>query len=220
MEDPTLLLPGLSPVSGKPIQGRFDGGMLSSDAGILVLREVEQRLGVAERFAGCIDDPDVPAALNDRAADNWRPLLAIADAAGGEWPVIARKASLALATEQNDDSIDVQLLRDIRAIFDERGVDRLASQDLVTALVALQDRPWSEWKGKPMTANALSRLLKKFSIYPNSIRIGPSTKDTPKGYMRVRFEDAWSRYAPLPAQRVVQSATTTHLNDSVTLGGN
>ena len=57
MEDPTLLLPGLSPISGKPIQGRFDGGMLSSDAGILVLREVEQRLGVAERFAGCIDDP-------------------------------------------------------------------------------------------------------------------------------------------------------------------
>jgi len=57
MEDPTLPLPGLSPVSGKPIQGRFDGGMLSSDAGILVLREVEQRLGVAERLAGCIDDP-------------------------------------------------------------------------------------------------------------------------------------------------------------------
>ena len=57
MDDPTLLLPGLSPVSGKPIQARFDGGMLSSDGGILVLREVEQRLGVAERLARCIDDP-------------------------------------------------------------------------------------------------------------------------------------------------------------------
>jgi hypothetical protein len=51
MEDPTLPLPGLSPVSGKPIKARFDGGMLSSDAGILVLREVEKRLGVAERLA-------------------------------------------------------------------------------------------------------------------------------------------------------------------------
>jgi len=59
MEDPTLPLPGLSPVSGKSIQARFDGGMLSSDAGILVLREVEKRLGVAERLAGCIDDPRV-----------------------------------------------------------------------------------------------------------------------------------------------------------------
>jgi hypothetical protein len=50
-------LPGLSPVSGKSVMARFDGGMLSSDAGILVLREVEKRLGVAERLAGCIDDP-------------------------------------------------------------------------------------------------------------------------------------------------------------------
>jgi hypothetical protein len=57
MEDPTLPLPGLSPVLGKPIKAHFDGGMLSSDAGILVLREVEKRLGVAERLAGCIDDP-------------------------------------------------------------------------------------------------------------------------------------------------------------------
>lgn len=51
MNDPTLPLPGLSPVLGKPIVARFDGGPLSSDAGVLVLREVEQRLGVAERLA-------------------------------------------------------------------------------------------------------------------------------------------------------------------------
>ena len=57
MNDPTLPLPGLSPVLGKPVVARFDGGPLSSDAGVLVLREVEQRLGVAERLAGCINDP-------------------------------------------------------------------------------------------------------------------------------------------------------------------
>ena len=57
MEDPTLPLAGLSPVSGKPLMARFDGGMLSSDAGVLILREVEKRLGVAERLADCIDDP-------------------------------------------------------------------------------------------------------------------------------------------------------------------
>ncbi len=57
MNDPTLPLPGLSPVLDKPIVARFDGGPLSSDAGVLVLREVEQRLGVAERLAGCIADP-------------------------------------------------------------------------------------------------------------------------------------------------------------------
>ena len=160
-------------------------------------------------------DPDVPAALNDRAADNWRPLLAIADAAGGEWPVIARKAALALAGEQEDDSIGVLLLQDIRVIFDDRSADRLPSNDLAHALAALQDRPWSEWrKGKPLTANALSRLLKPFSIVPGSIRVGMGSKDTPKGYKREQFEDAWSRYTSVPADSAFQNATTPHPNES------
>ncbi|RTR07529.1 transposase, partial [Azospirillum griseum] len=50
----------LSPVTGKPVIGRFDGGRLSSDGGLLVLREVERRLRVAERLAGCIEDPRDP----------------------------------------------------------------------------------------------------------------------------------------------------------------
>ena len=41
--------------------GRFDGGRLSSDGGLLVLREVERRLRVAERLAGCIEDPRDPS---------------------------------------------------------------------------------------------------------------------------------------------------------------
>ena len=49
-----LPLPGLSPVSGKSVVATFDGGLLSSDGGVLVLREVEQRLRIADRFAGCI----------------------------------------------------------------------------------------------------------------------------------------------------------------------
>lgn len=57
MVDPTLPLPGLSPVSGKAVAARFDGGALSSDAGVLALREIEARLGVAERLAACLDDP-------------------------------------------------------------------------------------------------------------------------------------------------------------------
>jgi Transposase DDE domain group 1 len=59
--------PGLSPVGGKLVVARFDGGCLSSDAGVLVLREIEQRLGVAERLAGCIDDP--------RAKPKWSTAL-------------------------------------------------------------------------------------------------------------------------------------------------
>ena len=57
LADPTLPLPDLSPVEGKEIVARFDGGRLSSDGGLLVLREIEQRLEVADRLAACIDDP-------------------------------------------------------------------------------------------------------------------------------------------------------------------
>ncbi len=49
----TSLLPGLSPVGCKPLIARFDGGQLSSDGGLLALREVERRLGIADRLAAC-----------------------------------------------------------------------------------------------------------------------------------------------------------------------
>src|SRR3712207_3902099 len=58
--EPTPPLPGLSPVAGKPLVARFDGGQLSSDGGLLALREVERRLGIADRLAACIDDPRSP----------------------------------------------------------------------------------------------------------------------------------------------------------------
>ena len=57
MNDPILSLSGLSPVSGKTIVAKFDGGLLSSDGGVLVLREAEQRVRVADRLAACIEDP-------------------------------------------------------------------------------------------------------------------------------------------------------------------
>ena len=68
MDDLTLPLPGLSPVAGRPVKACFDGGTLSSDAGVLVLREVEGRLGVAERLARCLDDPRDPALITHSLA--------------------------------------------------------------------------------------------------------------------------------------------------------
>ncbi len=65
-------LPNLSPVNGKALTARFDGGSLSSDAGLLALREVERRLDVAGRLAACIDDPRDPARTVHSAADILR----------------------------------------------------------------------------------------------------------------------------------------------------
>jgi hypothetical protein len=69
MNDPTLPLPGLSPVSGKAVVAKFDGGLLSSDGGVLTLREVEKRLRVADRLAACIDDPRAPDQITHALAD-------------------------------------------------------------------------------------------------------------------------------------------------------
>jgi len=107
-------------------------------------------------------DPEMPDGVFNRVEDNWRPLLAIADAAGGEWPARAREAlECAIdAADGDDQSVRVQLLSDIRAIFAKTEGDRLSSTSLVDALVAIEDRPWAEWgkTGKPLTKNGLARV--------------------------------------------------------------
>jgi hypothetical protein len=69
MVDDTPLLPGLSPVAGKAVVARFDGGKLSSEGGLLALREVETRLGLADRLAGCLKDPRAPERTRHTLAD-------------------------------------------------------------------------------------------------------------------------------------------------------
>jgi putative DNA primase/helicase len=136
----------------------------------------------------------MPASVFNRVADNWRPLLAIADAAGGEWPARARRAvQCAGASATGDDqSVRVLLLTDIRAIFAEKNADRLSSAELVTALFVTEGRPWAEWnRGRGLSANALARLLAPFGIAPATIR---TATGTPKGYQLTQFEDAFARY--------------------------
>jgi putative DNA primase/helicase len=86
-------------------------------------------------------DPDVPESLNDRAADNWRPLLAIADAVGGGWPSEARTAALSVDGEMaNDHSIRVMLLSDIRSLFDQQPGSSISSSSLAVQLADLEGR--------------------------------------------------------------------------------
>src|SRR5215831_10172382 len=69
MVDATPFLPGLSLVQGKAVVARFDGGWLSSEGGLLVLREVERRLGLADRLAACLKDPRAPEKVVHRLAE-------------------------------------------------------------------------------------------------------------------------------------------------------
>jgi hypothetical protein len=140
--------------------------------------------------------PAIPEGLSDRQADCCEPLLAIADLAGGDWPTTARRALVALCAEaqDGDQSIGIRLLADIKVIFEERGVDRISSTDLVEALRAIETSPWAEWShGKSLTAPKLARLLGRFEVMPGTIRMESKTL---KGYYREDFQDAFSRYLP------------------------
>ncbi|MEO8884032.1 MAG: IS1380 family transposase [Devosia sp.] len=77
MTDGNAVFAGLPAVGGKPVRLAFDGGRLTSDAGVVLLAEVERRLGIAERLAGCLEDPRDPAAVRHSLAEmiRFRALL-------------------------------------------------------------------------------------------------------------------------------------------------
>ena len=145
-------------------------------------------------------DPSVPKELHDRAADNWRPLLAIADLCGGDWPQRARSAAIAMALRNADaDDIGTTLLADLRDILTDH--PRIASTRVIELLVQREDRPWSEWKaGRAITTVQLSRLLKPYGIGPKTHRIDG---DVVKGYIVDQFEDTFTRYLPGITNRAV-----------------
>ena len=138
--------------------------------------------------------PSIPDVLNDRAADNWEFLLAIADVAGGRWPELARRAAIALSGAADDvKSVGQELLEDIREIFDHKRVDRISTGQLLEALCEDDEKSWAAYnRGKPMTAKQLAKRLHEFKIISRTVRIGHAT---PKGYLLSDFDDAFARYA-------------------------
>jgi hypothetical protein len=169
----------------------------------LQLRRMCKRWAVdnAERLKNAT--PRIPETGNDRASDNWLPLICIADFAGGEWPDMVRTAMLAIEKVSDEDTITQTLLRDIRTILGSN--EKIFSKELVADLIAIEDHPWCDWRrGKPITPNGLARLLKPFGILSKTIRIDD---DTSKGYTGEQFVDTFNRY--LPSTPSIQSVTTS-----------
>jgi putative DNA primase/helicase len=135
--------------------------------------------------------------LYNRQRDNWKPLMAVAEVVGGEWPNRAMAAARSTAPSGGEQSRGVALLTDIKSIFTTRGADRISSAALVEALVAVEGRPWAEYRnGKPISANGLARALGPFRINPGTIRTDAGEKDTAKGYHLRQFDEAFRRYLP------------------------
>jgi hypothetical protein len=141
-------------------------------------------------------DPSLPNGLHDRAMDNWRPLVSIADLAGGVWPESARMAALLLSGQDSDDeeSLSTLLLGDIRELFETAGTCRLASTQISTGLARREERPWPEFrKGSPITVRQVARLLTRFDVKPTVKRIDGKPQ---RGYDLADFQDPFSRYLP------------------------
>ena len=140
--------------------------------------------------------PKLPDELNDRAQDNWEPLLSIADHAGGSWPGQARKAALKLAgVGQEPMSLAALLLSDIRDAFGDK--EKLQTFMLMKALCTDESKPWHTFDhGRQITASQLARLLKPYGIKPKDLKEGGVTL---KGYTLTQFEDVFARYLSNPA---------------------
>lgn len=151
-------------------------------------------------------NPGIPKVLDNRAADNWRPLLSIADLLGGDWWNRARDTAIRLSVGEGrqDVSVAVVLLDDIRSIFEDAATDKMPSEELRTQLNLMEHRPWSEYQNGGISVRQIARLLEPFGIRPTTIRLG---EHTPKGYKREDFSDTFSRYLP------DQCATTPHANE-------
>jgi hypothetical protein len=129
-----------------------------------------------------------------RLYDNWMPLLAVADLAGGRWPDWVRIAARRFVAKAADSaSVKVELLMDMAEVMN--GQDRVTSEDLVNALNQMADRPWPTWNksGKPITQIQVSRMVKGFDVKPTKYRTGDKTV---RGYHKAEVVAAQSRYAP------------------------
>jgi len=156
--------------------------------------------------------PSLPSGISDRAADNWEPLLAIAELAGAEWTGKTYQAAIFLSHQEKDSiAIGAQLLRDTQKIFQHNNAEKIPTQMLITALCKDEELPWNTYNNeKPITSKQVSSMLKQYGIQSKNIRLEPD--NVLKGFERKQFEDAWNRYLPL----IPSENAATPLQDSVT----
>jgi hypothetical protein len=159
--------------------------------------------------------PDMPAGVEDRDADVWEPLLAVADIAGGDWPQRARDAAVKLVAvaRQAEPSLNIRLLGDLRTIFMDRldvvlhsTPPGLPTKTILSVLPELEDAPWGDLKGKPITDHQLARRLRHYEIRSKNIR--PEGGSECKGYDYAELGELWRRYLPPLADKPVASVAT------------
>jgi hypothetical protein len=159
-------------------------------------------------------DPALPWEATSRRVDNARVLVSVADACSAEWGHSVRDALVRLSRCYRDEDLLVILLRDICAVFDAKGLDRIRSTELVAALVEMEDQPWREFQGirdnqqpRKLTPSSMALLLKPLMppigpIRSKSIRFKEAVES---GFYRSQFERAWQAFVDEPDIRTQAS---------------
>ena len=139
--------------------------------------------------------------MRNRFADNWRPLISIADSLG--WGEQAREAMMIFAREYHDADVKILLLIAIRKVFNAQAVDCLPTKTMLEALYGMDEAEWCEFCGvrgdqlpHKLKETELARMLREFKIRPRTIwppNRTPKSKSQ-KGYRRSQFEEAWRKY--------------------------
>lgn len=137
-------------------------------------------------------DPDVPLQLSDRAQDNWRPLIAIADLAGGDWPDKAREAAKVISAHEDIEEPSAGILilsaaRDWFAGKDDAHIASATLADLAANAGAVGGKPTSRMI-------RCARILSGLGVPRHTFR--PPAGEPRKGFKRADMEDAFTRYLP------------------------
>lgn len=169
-----------------------------------VLRRKLSRLVQDNYQALCNARPQLPEDISDRTADNWEPLLAIAELAGEEWHNKALEAVFALSGRvQEARSKGTMLLEDVRQIFLTKNSEKVSTISLIKALCEDEERPWATYnRGMEITPVQVSKILSEYGVHSKTIRL--SDTNTPKGYERKQFDEAFARYLPLEVAATTQ----------------
>ena len=140
--------------------------------------------------------PQMPVKLNDRAGDNWFPILAITQVAGPSWHDLTFQAIASLPTDDDEDSVVTVLLLSLRRIFRERGftddADFRPTDEILKHLNDDKEAPWTGWRnGLGITAEKLSRVLKNFGVrsFHNQ-----KLQGRPGGYLFDKLKPVFERY--------------------------
>ena len=145
-----------------------------------------------------LERAEPPMPLEDRAADTWEPLIAVADLAGRDWPELARHAAVALTADHDQAasvSDRIRLLADCRIAFGD--ANALPTTTLIGRLRADPEAPWSDHGPDGISARRLAVLLADYDIRSDIIRFGEPIGRV-RGYHRGDFADAWARYCAPP----------------------